>query len=104
MDIDLRKLCSYHRRNPDFHITEEFGYDEEEINAAGNFAKKDCACDDCFYGRSKLTEQLIQQTNVMYSEEEVYDIVSKTVNMLHPDFSSSVKDMMINELFGKFEK
>ena len=58
-EIDLTNLCYYDKRNPDFQIKEEYGYDKEEVEATGNFAKKDCACDNCFYGRSKLTEQLI---------------------------------------------
>jgi hypothetical protein len=70
-EIDLTKLCYYDKRNPDFQIKEEYGYDKEEVEATGNFSKKDCACDNCFYGRSKLTEQLIWQTERMYSEEDL---------------------------------
>ena len=70
-EIDLTKLCYYDKRNPDFQIKEEYGYDKEEVEATGNFAKKDCACDNCFYGRSKLTEQLIWQQERMYSEEDL---------------------------------
>jgi hypothetical protein len=69
--IDLTKLCYYDRRNPDFQIKEEYGYDKEEVEATGNYSKKDCACDNCFYGRSKLTEQLIWQAKRMYSGEQV---------------------------------
>jgi hypothetical protein len=47
-------LCCYDRRNPNFMITEEFGYDKEEIDATGDFPRKDCYCDNCFYGRTKL--------------------------------------------------
>ena len=63
-EIDLTRLCFYDRRNPDFSIKEEYGYDKEEVESTGNFAKKDCACDNCFYGRSKLTEQLIRQAEI----------------------------------------
>ena len=77
-EIDLTNLCYYDKRNPDFQIKEEYGYDKEEVEATGNFAKKDCACDTCFYGRSKLTEQLIWQQERMYSEEEVIAIVEKS--------------------------
>lgn len=70
-EIDLTQLCYYDMRNPDFNITEENGYDKEEIEATGNFAKKDCYCDNCFYGRTKLTEQLIE----MYTEEEVLNLI-----------------------------
>ena len=73
-EIDLTKLCYYDKRNPDFQIKEEYGYDKEEVEATGNFAKKDCACDNCFYGRSKLTEQLIRQQERRYSEEEAFNL------------------------------
>jgi hypothetical protein len=53
------KLCYYDRRNPDFMITEEFGYDKEDIDTTGDFPRKDCACDNCFYGRTKLAEELL---------------------------------------------
>jgi len=68
--IDLTKLCYYDRRNPDFSIKEEFGYDKEEVEATGNFAKKDCACDNCFYGRSALTEQLIKSQETHSNSDE----------------------------------
>jgi hypothetical protein len=77
-EINLTRLCYYDKRNPDFQIKEEYGYDKEEVEATGNFSKKDCACDNCFYGRSKLTEQLIWQKKRMYSEEEVLDLLIKS--------------------------
>ena len=71
-EINLTRLCYYDKRNPDFQIKEEYGYDKEEVEATGNFSKKDCACDNCFYGRSKLTEQLIwQQDKNKFSEEDM---------------------------------
>jgi len=79
-EINLTRLCYYDKRNPDFQIKEEYGYDKEEVEATGNFSKKDCACDNCFYGRSKLTEQLIWQKKRMYSEEEVFEIIAFFVN------------------------
>lgn len=73
-NIDLTKLCHYDRRNPDFSIKEEYGYDKEEVEATGNFAKKDCACDNCFYGRSVLTEQLIKAKETHpFSEEDMIE-------------------------------
>ena len=74
-EINLTNLCFYDRRNPDFSIKEEYGYDKEEVETTGNFAKEDCACDNCFYGRSKLTEQLILQQERMYSGIEISDKV-----------------------------
>ena len=54
-------LCYYDRRNPDFQITEENGYDKEDVDATGDFARKNCSCDNCFYGRAKLAEELLLQ-------------------------------------------
>jgi hypothetical protein len=56
------KLCIYDRRNPDFSITEEFGYDKEDIDATGDHAKPNCGCDNCFYGRHKLAEEILRLT------------------------------------------
>ena len=56
----LKNLCYWDRRNPDFCIEEQFGYSEEEVEATGNFAKKDCYCDNCFYGRAKLAEYILK--------------------------------------------
>ena len=72
--LDLTKLCYYDRRNLDFSIKEQFGYDKEEVEATGNFAKKDCACDNCFYGRSQLTEQLIKsQETHSFSKDDMVE-------------------------------
>jgi hypothetical protein len=53
-------LCYYDDRNPDFIITEEYGYDKEEIDAIGSYAKINCSCDNCFYGRAKLAEYILK--------------------------------------------
>lgn len=53
-------LCIYDRRNPDFMIAEEYGYDKEDIDATGNFAKPNCGCDNCFYSRHKLAEEILR--------------------------------------------
>lgn len=53
-------LCVYDRRNPDFAITEEYGYDKEDIDATGNFVKPNCGCDNCFYSRHKLAEEILR--------------------------------------------
>ena len=37
---------------------------------------KTCSCDNCFYGRTELTEQLIWQQERMYSEEEVLELLT----------------------------
>ena len=53
------RLCYHDRRNPDFSITEENGYDKEDIEATGDFAKPECYCDNCFYGRTKLANYIL---------------------------------------------
>lgn len=63
----LENLCWYDRRNPDFQIDEEFGYDKEDVDATGNFARENCHCDNCFYGRIKLAEFAI---NLILKENE----------------------------------
>jgi hypothetical protein len=62
MSIDLTNLCYYDKRNPDY-----LPYDEDDLTKMPS----DCSCDNCFYGRSKLTEQLIWQQERMYSEEDM---------------------------------
>jgi len=53
------KLCNYDTRNPDGVITY---LTEEEIKEEGltTKAKDDCACDNCFYGRTPLAEYIIK--------------------------------------------
>ena len=53
-------LCYYDKRNPDSCIGLEYGMDQEEIDATGNFAKPNCCCDNCFYGRHKLAEEILK--------------------------------------------
>jgi hypothetical protein len=102
-EINLTRLCYYDKRNPDFQIKEEYGYDKEEVEATGNFSKKDCACDNCFYGRSKLTEQLIWQKKRMYSEEEVIELLNKREDCINQ--TSSIFDYTsAKEWFEQFKK
>ena len=100
--IDLTKLCYYDRRNPDFFIKEEYDYDKEEVEATGNFAKKDCTCDNCFYGRSQLTEQLIKsQETHPFSEEDMIGFAEWIINqdwdeteLNFPNNSKSTKELL----------
>jgi len=55
------KLCHYDLRNPDG--VKSYGLlDAEEIKEEGygNHKKEDCACDNCFYGRTKMAEELLK--------------------------------------------
>jgi hypothetical protein len=71
-EIDLTNLCYYDKRNPDCTVDDEDIEDHKKSLLKKN---KTCSCDNCFYGRSKLTEQLIWQKERMYSEEEVLNII-----------------------------
>lgn len=68
--IDLTKLCYYDKRNPDCAV------DDEDIEAHKKSLlekNKICICDNCFYGRTKLTEQLIFQAERMYTLEQILE-------------------------------
>jgi len=71
-EIDLTNLCYYDKRNPDCSADDETIEDHKK-----SLLKKDktCSCDNCFYGRTELTEQLIWQAKRMYTEEEVLNII-----------------------------
>ena len=55
------ELCYYDLRNPDG--VNSYGFLEtEEIKEEGygNHKKEDCSCDNCFYGRTKMAEELLK--------------------------------------------
>ena len=64
-EIDLTNLCYYDKRNPDCSVDYEDIEDHKKSLLKKN---KTCSCDNCFYGRTELTEQLILQQERMYSE------------------------------------
>jgi hypothetical protein len=64
-EIDLTNLCYYDKRNPDCSADDEDIEDHKKSLLKKN---KTCSCDNCFYGLTKLTEQLIRQQERMYSE------------------------------------
>ena len=45
------KLCVYDKRNPDYLL-----YDEDDLTKQ----PKKCSCDNCFYGRTKMANFIIQ--------------------------------------------
>ncbi len=67
-EIKLTNLCYYDKRNPDCSVDDEDIEDHKKMLLEKN---KTCSCDNCFYGRTKLTEQLIWQQERMYSEEDL---------------------------------
>ena len=54
------ELCYYDLRNPD--VVGTYGMTKEELkeDGYGNHAKKDCSCDNCFYGITKMAEELLK--------------------------------------------
>lgn len=77
IDIDLTNLCYYDKRNPDCSVDDE---DIEYHKKSLLKKNKTCSCDNCFYGRSKLTEQLIWQKERMYSEEDMEKAFTNGLN------------------------
>ncbi len=59
----LEKLCYYDSRNPNTIVNlenlsqEELSYNQVE---GEDFANKDCSCDNCFYGKTKLANELVK--------------------------------------------
>lgn len=51
----LLNLCYYDKRNPDNDL-EYLEMSEKEIEDK----KKDCHCDNCFYGRTELAEEILR--------------------------------------------
>ena len=51
----LEELCYYDPRNPDCRNN----YEDEEDKIQYN-PNKDCSCDNCFYGRTKLANELLK--------------------------------------------
>jgi hypothetical protein len=81
--IDLSLLCHYDKRNPDCTM------DDEEIEAHKRrliWKKKTCSCDNCFYGRTVLTEQLIWQEEKMFQLHDEW--ITYVVEHFLPEFSS----------------
>ena len=67
-EIDLTNLCYYDKRNPDCSVDDEDIEDHKKSLLKKN---KTCSCDNCFYGRTELAEQLIWQQERSYSKEDL---------------------------------
>ena len=48
------RLCVYDKRNPNFFMDEE-NYQEKLLST------ESCSCDNCFYGRHELADELLKQ-------------------------------------------
>ena len=58
-------LCYYDLRNADGisqfkEDKEHYGLNDDDFKDLGNFAKKDCGCDNCFYGTHKLANYILK--------------------------------------------
>jgi hypothetical protein len=53
------RLCYYDLRNPD-GIKEAMSEEEIKELELTTKARKNCNCDNCFYGRTKLAEEIIK--------------------------------------------
>lgn len=66
----LEQLCYYDRRNPIGCDDEETITDHEERILNSNDA---CACDNCFYGRAPLAEEILrlmdENESLLYSTD-----------------------------------
>ena len=62
-ELVLKSLCYYDVRNPDTCLSLDDLTEEEkavpQIEGV-DFAEKDCFCDNCFYGRTKLAMEYIK--------------------------------------------
>ena len=103
-EIDLTNLCYYDKRNPDCSADDETIEDHKK-----SLLKKDktCSCDNCFYGRTELTEQLIWQQERMYSEEDMREAFKGGSKMCWTDISQETQEPYyydFNEWFEQFKK
>jgi hypothetical protein len=93
-EIDLSLLCYYDKRNPDY-----LPYDGLTNRP------EDCSCDNCFYGRSALTDQLIRQAEKMYSEEEVIKLLIDCKDRFgDSDLNAYTTDGEVKQWFEKKKK
>ena len=94
-EIDLTNLCHYDKRNPDCSV------DDEDIEDYKKFLLKrnrTCNCDNCFYRRTELTEQLIRQQERMYREEDMREAFKGGGKISWTDIDD------FNEWFEQFKK
>ncbi len=59
MNEILSNLCAYDIRNP---LWVKSDYTDEELKEKGyqEKAKENCLCNNCFYGRSRLAEYILE--------------------------------------------
>ena len=102
-EIDLTNLCYYDKRNPDCSVDDEDIEDHKKSLLKKN---KTCSCDNCFYGRTELTEQLIWQAERMYSELELFinEVKDKIDSFEYSVNQNSYISDYVNKWFEQFKK
>jgi hypothetical protein len=102
-EIDLTNLCYYDKRNPDCSVDDEDIEDHKKSLLKKN---KTCSCDNCFYGRTELTEQLIWQAERMYSELELFinEVKDKIDSFEYSVNQQSYISEYMTEWFEQFKK
>lgn len=64
----IGKLCYYDSRNP---TMDSLGLSEDELKAK----MEDCYCDNCYYGRTKLANEIIRLTEDSQDKTELIGTV-----------------------------
>ena len=102
-EIDLTNLCYYDKRNPDCSTDDEEIEDHKKSLLKKN---KTCSCDNCFYGRTELTNQLIRQAEKSYSEEDMRKafIAGGNSQIEEDDDYGTEYDAYMEKWFEQFKK
>ena len=58
-------LCCYDLRNPGNTVVINFTPEEIKEEGYGTHAKVDCYCDNCFYNRTQLAEELLKTKELL---------------------------------------
>ena len=57
----LQNLCYYNEMNPDCVLDgEELKEEQQKIEKKKMAGLTGCACDNCFYGRTRLAEEILR--------------------------------------------
>ncbi len=57
-----QNLCYYDKRNPYSAYSDLLS--DEDIETYKLASQKSCSCDNCFYGRTKLAEHILELSNL----------------------------------------
>ncbi len=80
----LSRLCYYDKRNPD--------RDEEAEKP-----NKECFCDNCFYGRTKLAEHILKLNDLVLSIVTEHDITTGgTISVITQEEVVKIKNLLLS--------